>query len=144
LQEVALIMCDTITLNSLCYCYLNLLRPLRRHSADYGDAADRRGGSGLLAFLQREAGHHRQGGDDRGGRDRKEPRRDALRRVVFVHGERWRATLAFAPEEAYPEDSELVLEVGHRAAVVGFGDRGMLQVVPVESPRRRSDLGPRD
>ena len=63
---------------------------------------------------------------------------------VFMHGERWRATLAFAPEEAYPEDSEPVLEVGHRAAVVGFGDRGVLQVVPVESPRRRSDLGPRD
>jgi membrane-bound serine protease (ClpP class) len=63
---------------------------------------------------------------------------------VFVHGERWRATLAFAPEEAYPEDSEPVLEVGHKAAVVGFGDRGVLQVVPVESPRRRSDLGPRD
>ena len=63
---------------------------------------------------------------------------------VFVHGERWRATLAFAPEEAYPEDSEPVLEVGHRAAVVGFGDRGVLQVVPVESPRRRSDLGVRD
>jgi hypothetical protein len=54
------------------------------------------------------------------------------------------ATLAFAPEEAYPEDSEPVLEVGHKAAVVGFGDRGVLQVVPVESPRRRSDLGPRD
>jgi membrane protein implicated in regulation of membrane protease activity len=63
---------------------------------------------------------------------------------VFVHGERWRATLAFAPEEAYPEDSEPVLEVGHRAAVVGFGDRGVLQVVPVELPSRRSDLGPRD
>jgi NfeD-like C-terminal, partner-binding len=63
---------------------------------------------------------------------------------VFMHGERWRATLAFAPEEAYPEDSEPVLEVGHRAAVVGFGDRGVLQVVPVESPSRRSDLGPRD
>ena len=55
---------------------------------------------------------------------------------VFVHGERWRATLAFAPEEAYPEDSEPVLEVGHRAAVVGFGDRGVLQVVPVESKSR--------
>ena len=43
---------------------------------------------------------------------------------VFVHGERWRAVLAFAPEEAYPGDSEPILGVGHRVAVVGFGEEG--------------------
>jgi membrane-bound serine protease (ClpP class) len=57
---------------------------------------------------------------------------------VFVHGERWRAVLAFAPEEAYPEDSEPALEAGRKVTVVGFGDGGVVQVVPVEwSPRRR-------
>ena len=58
---------------------------------------------------------------------------------VFVHGERWRAVLAFAPEEANPEESVPVLEVGRKVAVVGFGDGGVVQVVPVEwSPPRRA------
>jgi membrane-bound serine protease (ClpP class) len=58
---------------------------------------------------------------------------------VFVHGERWRAVLAFAPEEANPEESVPVLEVGRKVAVVGFGDGGVVEVVPVEwSPPRRS------
>jgi len=58
---------------------------------------------------------------------------------VFVHGERWRAVLAFAPEEANPEESVPVLEVGRKVAVVGFGDGGVVQVVPVEwSPTRRA------
>ena len=57
---------------------------------------------------------------------------------VFVHGERWRAVLAFAPEEANPEESVPVLEVGRKVAVVGFGDGGVVEVVPVEwSPPRR-------
>jgi membrane-bound serine protease (ClpP class) len=57
---------------------------------------------------------------------------------VFVHGERWRAVLAFAPEEANPEESVPVLEVGRKVAVVGFGDGGV-EVVPVEwSPTRRA------
>jgi membrane-bound ClpP family serine protease len=56
---------------------------------------------------------------------------------IFVHGERWRAVLAFAPEEAHPGDREPVIEVGHKVVVVGFGEGGVLQVVPVEwSPRR--------
>jgi membrane-bound ClpP family serine protease len=56
---------------------------------------------------------------------------------VFVHGERWRAVLAFAPEEANPEESVPVLEVGRKVAVVGFGDGGVVEVVPVEwSPPR--------
>jgi membrane-bound serine protease (ClpP class) len=58
---------------------------------------------------------------------------------VFVHGERWRAVLAFAPEEANPVECVPVLEVGRKVAVVGFGDGGVVQVVPVEwSPPRRA------
>jgi membrane-bound serine protease (ClpP class) len=59
---------------------------------------------------------------------------------VFVHGERWRAVLAFAPEGASQGDREPVIAVGHKVVVVGFGDEGgVVQVVPVDrSPRRRT------
>ena len=59
---------------------------------------------------------------------------------VFVHGERWRAVLAFAPEEADPRDREPVVEVGRKVTVVGFGEGGVVQVVPVDLPRHRQDL----
>ena len=59
---------------------------------------------------------------------------------VFVHGERWRAVLAFAPEGADPGDGEPVVGVGRKVAVVGFGDDGVVQVVPVELPSHRQDL----
>jgi len=59
---------------------------------------------------------------------------------VFVHGERWRAVLAFAPEETDPRDREGVVEVGGKVAVIGFGDEGVVQVVPVELPGRGRDL----
>jgi membrane protein implicated in regulation of membrane protease activity len=61
---------------------------------------------------------------------------------VFVHGERWRALLAYAPEGADPEDNELVVGVGHKVAVVGFSEGGVVEVVPVEPPslRRGPDL----
>ena len=60
---------------------------------------------------------------------------------VFVHGERWRAVLAFAPEEAGPRDQDAVVEVGRKVAVIGFGDNGgVVQVVPIESPGRDRDL----
>src|SRR5215207_10504164 len=59
---------------------------------------------------------------------------------VFVHGERWRAVLAFAPEETDPRDREAVVEVGSKVAVVGFADGGVVQVVPVELPHRTRDL----
>jgi membrane-bound serine protease (ClpP class) len=59
---------------------------------------------------------------------------------VFVHGERWRAVLAFAPEENDPRDREAVVEVGRKVAVIGFGDGGVVQVVPIESPGRDRDL----
>ena len=51
---------------------------------------------------------------------------------IFVHGERWRALLAFAPEETDPREDEPVIGVGRKVTVVGFGEEGMLQVVPVD------------
>ncbi|MBA2618290.1 MAG: hypothetical protein H0U91_08985 [Rubrobacter sp.] len=51
---------------------------------------------------------------------------------VFVHGERWRAVLVFAPEETDPRDGEPMLGVGSKVTVVGFGEGGMVQVVPAQ------------
>jgi membrane-bound serine protease (ClpP class) len=63
---------------------------------------------------------------------------------VFVHGERWRAVLAFSPEETDPRDRDAVVEVGRKVVVVGFVDGGVVEVVPVEwSPPRRT-LGSMD
>ncbi len=62
---------------------------------------------------------------------------------VFVHGERWRAVLAFAPEETDPHDPDAVVGVGRKVVVVGFGDGGgVLQVMPAEWPdyRRSPDV----
>jgi membrane-bound ClpP family serine protease len=56
---------------------------------------------------------------------------------VFVHGERWRTVLAFAPEGGSLGDREPKIAVGSKVAVVGFSDGSVLQVVPVEwSPPR--------
>jgi membrane-bound ClpP family serine protease len=59
---------------------------------------------------------------------------------VFVHGERWRAVLTFAPEETDPQDSEPMIGVARKVAVIGFGDGGVVQVVPIELPGRGRDL----
>ena len=59
---------------------------------------------------------------------------------VFVHGERWRAVLAFAPDETDPRDREALVGVGDKVMVVGFADGSVLQVVPVESPGRGPEL----
>ena len=59
---------------------------------------------------------------------------------VFVHGERWRAVLAFAPEDTDPRYREAVVEVGRKVAVIGFGDGGVVQVVPIELAGRGRDL----
>ncbi len=59
---------------------------------------------------------------------------------VFVHGERWRAVLAFAPEGTDPQDYDAVVEVGRKVAVIGFGDGGVVQVVPIELSGRDQDL----
>jgi membrane-bound ClpP family serine protease len=53
---------------------------------------------------------------------------------VFVHGERWRAVLAFATEGADLRGEAPVLEAGRKVVVVGFGDGGVVQVVPIEVP----------
>jgi membrane-bound serine protease (ClpP class) len=59
---------------------------------------------------------------------------------VFVHGELWRAVLAFAPEETHPRESEPTIDEGRKVSVVGFGDGGVVQVVPIELPGRGRDL----
>jgi membrane-bound ClpP family serine protease len=59
---------------------------------------------------------------------------------VFVHGERWRAVLAFAPEGADLRDPEAVVGAGRKVVVVGFGDGGVVQVMPVEWPDYRRSL----
>jgi membrane-bound serine protease (ClpP class) len=59
---------------------------------------------------------------------------------VFVHGELWRAVLAFVPEESDPRESEPVVEVGRKVRVVGFGEERVMQVVPIELPGRGRDL----
>jgi membrane-bound serine protease (ClpP class) len=64
---------------------------------------------------------------------------------VFVHGELWRAVLAFAPEEidpreSEPRESEPIIEVRRKVRVVGFGEGGVVQVVPIGLPGRGRDL----
>jgi membrane-bound serine protease (ClpP class) len=59
---------------------------------------------------------------------------------VFVHGERWRAVLAFAPEETDPRDSGPIIDVGRKVRVIGFDEGGVVQVVPIELPGRGRDL----
>jgi membrane-bound ClpP family serine protease len=51
---------------------------------------------------------------------------------VFVHGERWRAVLAFAPEDTDPRDGEPMIDAGSKVRVVGFGEGGTVQVVSAE------------
>ena len=51
---------------------------------------------------------------------------------VFVHGELWRAVLAFAPEGADETDGEPMIEVGRKVRVVGFDEGGTVQVISVE------------
>jgi membrane-bound ClpP family serine protease len=51
---------------------------------------------------------------------------------IFVHGELWRAVLAFAPGETDARDGEPMIGVGHKVTVVGFGEGGTVQVVSVE------------
>jgi membrane-bound serine protease (ClpP class) len=59
---------------------------------------------------------------------------------VFVHGERWRAVLAYAPEG----DDESMIGVGRKVVVLGFGDGGVVEVVPVEGPKRHCVLNAKD
>ena len=59
---------------------------------------------------------------------------------VFVHGELWRAVLAFAPEETDQPESEPMIGEGRKVRVVGFAEGGEVQVVPIELPGRRRDI----
>src|SRR5919107_587925 len=59
---------------------------------------------------------------------------------VFVHGELWRAVLAFAPEETDPRESEPTIGVGRKVRVMGFGEGGVVQVVRIELPGRGRGL----
>ena len=59
---------------------------------------------------------------------------------IFVHGELWRAVLAFAPEETTSRDGEPMIGVGRKVTVVGFGEGGVVQVVPIELPGRGRDF----
>ena len=59
---------------------------------------------------------------------------------IFVHGELWRAVLAFAPEETGPRESEPKIGVGRKVSVVGFGEGGVVQVVPIGLPGRGQDF----
>jgi membrane-bound ClpP family serine protease len=59
---------------------------------------------------------------------------------IFVHGELWRAVLAFAPQETDTRDGEPMIEVGSKVSVVSFGEGGVLQVLPIELPSRGRDL----
>ena len=51
---------------------------------------------------------------------------------VFVHGELWKAELAFAPEGADPQDGGPTVGAGSKVTVVGFGEGGTVQVVPAQ------------
>jgi membrane-bound ClpP family serine protease len=51
---------------------------------------------------------------------------------IFVHGELWRAVLAFAPGETDARDGAPMIGMGHKVTVVGFGEGGTVQVVSVE------------
>jgi membrane-bound serine protease (ClpP class) len=59
---------------------------------------------------------------------------------VFVHGELWRAVLAFAPEETTSRESEPMIDVGGKVRVVGFGEGRVMHVLPIELPGRGRDL----
>jgi membrane-bound ClpP family serine protease len=59
---------------------------------------------------------------------------------VFVHGELWRAVLAFALVEADPRDGDPIAGAGRRVRVLGFGEGGVMQVVPIGPPGSGRDL----
>ena len=53
---------------------------------------------------------------------------------VFVHGERWRAVLAYTPDRGDQRDDEPGLGVGRKVVVVGFREGGV-EVVPAPGDR---------
>ena len=63
---------------------------------------------------------------------------------VFVHGERWRAVLAFVPEETDARDAEPMIDVGSKVTVLGFGEEGTVHVVPVQRDYYSRSLDSKD
>ena len=63
----------------------------------------------------------------------REPVGTSLPGLVFVHGERWQAIAAVAPEDTDEQDHEQVIRVGRRVQVVGLKD-GKVVVLPERSP----------
>ena len=63
---------------------------------------------------------------------------------VFVHGERWRAVLAFAPDGADPPDGEPTIGMGRKVTVVGFNEEGTVQVVPAQGAYDHGSLNSKD
>jgi membrane-bound ClpP family serine protease len=63
---------------------------------------------------------------------------------VSVHGERWRAVVAFVPGQTESGEYEPVVEVGRKVTVVGLGDEAVVEVVPAEWLSRRSVIGTKD
>ena len=63
---------------------------------------------------------------------------------IFVHGERWKAVRAFAPEETDPREGEPTIDVGSKVTVLGFGEEGTVQVVPVQRDYHSRSLDSQD
>ena len=63
---------------------------------------------------------------------------------VFVHGERWKAVRAFAPEETDPREGEPMIDVGSKVTVLGFGEEGTVQVMPVQRDYHNRSLDSKD
>ena len=59
---------------------------------------------------------------------------------VFVHGERWQAITAVAPEDAHKQGCEQVIEAGRRVQVVDVRD-GQVLVLPLEPAPLVQELG---
>jgi len=63
---------------------------------------------------------------------------------VFVHGELWKAVLAFAPEQTDPRDGEPMVGVGRKVTVVGFGEGGTVQVVLAQGAHDHGSVDSKD
>jgi membrane-bound ClpP family serine protease len=102
------------------------------------------GGVGIFARPKGESGPHQQGGDDRRGWHRRSPVGAKSAGWVFVHGERWRAVLAFAPEGADPREGERMIGMGSKVTVVGFGQGSTVQVVPAQKAHDHGSVDSKD
>jgi membrane-bound ClpP family serine protease len=63
---------------------------------------------------------------------------------IFVHGERWQAVRAFAPEDSDAREGEPMIGVGSKVTVLGFGEEGTVQVVPEQRDYPSRSLDSKD